>query len=156
MSENLEILENLDNCQIFICFVCFREQGSVSLEVFNKYVDACFDVFLISENFEMFSCLYAFFIEVNKKENVYFFFLFCEKQDYKVRQKNIEIILGDCVELVEIIDNLVKVEGVDVLSNKYSKEECFSFLSKLFNVEYCYQKFCIVLLEDEDVEFLRR
>ncbi|XP_014685514.2 DNA polymerase kappa isoform X1 [Equus asinus] len=156
MSENLETSENSDKCQIFTCPVCFREQGSVSLEAFNKHVDACLDAPSISENSEMSSCSHASSTEVNKKENVHPSFSLCEKQDYKARQKNIETTSGDCVELVETIDNPAKAEGVDALSNKRSKEECSSLPSKLFNVEHCHQNSCTVSLEDEDVESLRR
>ncbi|KAF5913636.1 DNA polymerase kappa isoform X1 [Diceros bicornis minor] len=155
MSENLETSENSDNCQMSACPVCFREQGIISLEAFNKHVDACLDGPSISENSKMSSCSRAPSTEVNKKENVQPSFLLCEKQDYETHQ-NMEITSVDCVELVETVGNPSKAEGVDALSDKHSKEECCSLPSRPFNVERCHQDSCTGSLENEDVESLRR
>lgn len=153
MNENLETPENSDKGQIFTCPVCFKEQGSISLEAFNKHVDACLDGPLISE---MFSCSHTSSTEVNKKENVHHSFSLCEKQDFETQQKNIEITSVDCVELVETVGNSSKAERVDTLSNSHSKEECSSLPSKSVNIKHCHQNyFCTVSLENEDVESLR-
>ncbi|XP_059772575.1 DNA polymerase kappa isoform X2 [Balaenoptera ricei] len=156
MSENLETLENSDNCHIFTCPVCFREQGSISLEAFNKHVDACLDGPSISGNSKMSSRSHASSTEVNEKENVHDSVSLCEKQDYETHQKNTEITSVDSVELAETTGNPSNTEGVDALSNKHSKEECSSLPSKSFNMEHCPQNCCTVSLENEDVASLRR
>uniref|UniRef100_A0A2K5EG24 DNA polymerase kappa n=1 Tax=Aotus nancymaae TaxID=37293 RepID=A0A2K5EG24_AOTNA len=154
MNENLEILENSDNCQIFTCPVCFRAQGYISLEAFNKHVDACLDGPSISENSKMFSCSHVSATKVNKKENVSSSLY--EKQDDEAHPKNKEISSVDCVDLVATIDNSSKAESIDALSNKHSKEECSSLPSKSFNIEHCNQNSCTVSLENEDVGLLSR
>lgn len=154
MSENLETSESSNNNQMFTCPVCFREQGSISLEAFNKHVDACLGGPSMSE---MFSCSHASSTEVNKKENVHHSFSLCEKQDSETHQKNTEITSEDCVELVETVGNPSKAESVDASSNKLSKEECSSLPSTSFNIEHCHQNSsCTVSLQNEDSGSLRR
>lgn len=149
MNENLETSENSNNSQIFTCPICFREQRSVSLEAFNKHVDACLDGPSISENSNVFSCSHASSTEVNKKENVHPSFSLHEKQDCETHQKNSEINSVDCIELVETEDNPRKAESVDGLSDKHSKEECASLPSKSFNIEECcHNSSSTVSLED--------
>ncbi|KAM9252783.1 DNA polymerase kappa [Dugong dugon] len=144
MDENLETSKNSDNCQIFTCPVCFREQESISLEAFNRHVDACLGGPSVSED-------HASSSEVNKKENAHHSLSFYEKQDSEAHQKNIEITLVDCVDLVETIGNLTKAESIDALSSKHSKEECSSLPSKSFNTECFHQNSsCTVPLENED------
>ncbi|XP_008050232.1 DNA polymerase kappa [Carlito syrichta] len=156
MSENLEISENSDNCQIFTCPVCFREQGHVSLEAFNEHVDACLDVPLISENSKMLSCSHASATEVNKKENIHHSFSLGEKQDYEAHLKNIEITSVDCADLVDARDNSSEAESVAALSNKHSKGHS-SLPSTSCNIEHCHQNSsCTVSLENEDVGLLSR
>ncbi|XP_061045352.1 DNA polymerase kappa isoform X2 [Eubalaena glacialis] len=156
MSENLETLENSVNCHIFTCPVCFREQGSISLEAFNKHVDACLDGPSISGNSKMSSRSHASSTEVNEKENVHDSVSLCEKQDCETHQKNTEITSVDSVELAETTGNPSNTEGVDALSNKHSGEECSSLPSKSVNMEHCPQNCCAVSLENEDVASLRR
>uniref|UniRef100_A0A2K6GTP6 DNA polymerase kappa n=1 Tax=Propithecus coquereli TaxID=379532 RepID=A0A2K6GTP6_PROCO len=156
MSENLETSENSDNCQIFTCPVCFREQGHISLEAFNKHVDACLDGSSISENSKMSSFSHASSTEVNEEENVHYSFSLCEKQNYEAHLKNTEITSVDCVDLMGTIDSSSKAECVDTLRNKHSKEECSSLPSKSFNIENCHQDSCAVSLENEDVGLLSR
>ncbi|XP_072593091.1 DNA polymerase kappa isoform X4 [Vulpes vulpes] len=136
MNENLETSENSNNSQIFTCPICFREQRSISLEAFNKHVDACLDGPSISGTSNMFSHSHASSTEVNKKENVYPSFSQSEKQDYETHQRNSEI---NFIELPETEDNPAKAESVDALSDKHSKEECASLPSKPFNIEKCCQ-----------------
>lgn len=156
MSENLEISENSDNCQIFTCPVCFRAQGCISLEAFNKHVDACLDGSSISENSEVFSCSHVSATTVNKKENVPASSL-CEKQDYEAHPKIKEVSSVDCVALVDTIDNSSKAESIDALSNKHIKEECSNLPGKSFNIEHCHQNSsCTISLEKEDVGLLSR
>ncbi|XP_037594107.1 DNA polymerase kappa isoform X3 [Cebus imitator] len=155
MNENLEISENSENCQILTCPVCFRAQGYISLEAFNKHVDACLDGPSISENSKMFSCSHVSATKVNKKENVSSSSLY-EKQDDEAHPKNKEISSVDCVDLVDTIDNSSKAKSIDALSNKHSKEECSSLPSKSFNIEHCHQNSCTVSLENEDVGLLSR
>ncbi|XP_039101480.1 DNA polymerase kappa isoform X2 [Hyaena hyaena] len=149
MNENLETSENSNKSQIFTCPICFREQGSISLEAFNKHVDACLNGPSISENSQMFSCSHASCTEVNKKENVHHSFSLPEKQDYETHQKNSEISSVDCVELVETQGNPPKPESVGALSDKHSKEECAGFPSRSFNTEQrCQNSSSAVSLED--------
>ncbi|XP_001105220.3 DNA polymerase kappa isoform X1 [Macaca mulatta] len=156
MSENLEIPENSDNCQIFTCPVCFRAQGCISLEAFNKHVDACLDGSSISENSKVFSCSHVSATRVNKKENVPASSL-CEKQDYEAHPKIKEVSSVDCVALVDTIDNSSKAESIDALSNKHIKGECSNLPGKSFNIEHCHQNSsCTVSLENEDVGLLSR
>ncbi|XP_006081380.1 DNA polymerase kappa isoform X1 [Myotis lucifugus] len=153
MSENLETSESSSNNQIFTCPVCFREQGSISLETFNKHVDACLGGPSVSE---MFSCSHASSTEV-KKENVHRSFSLCEKQDSETHQKNTEITSEDCVELVETVCNPSEAESVNALSNELSKEERSSLPSTSFNTERCHQNSsCAVSLQNEDSGSLRR
>ncbi|XP_053444449.1 DNA polymerase kappa isoform X2 [Nycticebus coucang] len=157
MSENLETSENSDNCQIFTCPVCFREQRLISLEDFNKHVDACLDgPSSVSENAKMSSCSHASSTEVNKEENVHYSFSLCEKQNYEAHQKNREITLADCVDLEGALDSSSKVECADTLSNNLSKENCPSLPRKSFNIENDLQNSCTVSLENEDIGLLRR
>uniref|UniRef100_A0A8C5UJY9 DNA polymerase kappa n=1 Tax=Microcebus murinus TaxID=30608 RepID=A0A8C5UJY9_MICMU len=155
-SENLETSENSDKRQIFTCPVCFREQGHISLEAFNKHVDACLDGPSISENSKMSSYSHASSTEVNKEENVHYSFSLCEKQNYEAHPKNIEITSVDYGDLVGTIDSSSKTESVDTLSYKHSKEEYSSLPSKSFNIENCHQNSYTVSLENEDVELLNR
>ncbi|CAD7684559.1 unnamed protein product [Nyctereutes procyonoides] len=134
MNENLETSKNSNNSQIFTCPICFREQRSISLEAFNKHVDACLDGPSISGTSNVFSHSHASSTEVNKKENVYPSFSQSEKQDYETHQRNSEI---NFIELPETEDNPAKAESVDALSDKHSKEECASLPSKPFNIEKC-------------------
>ncbi|XP_045427561.1 DNA polymerase kappa isoform X2 [Pipistrellus kuhlii] len=154
MSENLETSESSNNHQMFTCPVCFREQGSISLDAFNKHVDACLSGPLMSE---MFSCSHASSTEVNKKENVHHSFSLCEKQDSETHQKETEITSGDCDELVEAVGNASKAESVDASSNKLSEEGYSSLPSTSFNIEHCHQNpSCAVLLQNENSTSSRR
>ncbi|KAM7148981.1 DNA polymerase kappa isoform 2-T2 [Molossus nigricans] len=154
MGENLETSENSDNNQIFTCPVCFREQGSINLEAFNKHVDACLNGPSMNE---IFPCLRASSTEVNKKENVHHSFSLCKNQDYETHQNNTEVTSADCVKLVETTGNPSKTESIDALTNKHSKEECSSLPNTSFNIEHCHQNSsCIVSLENEDAGSLRR
>uniref|UniRef100_A0A8D2B1N6 DNA polymerase kappa n=1 Tax=Sciurus vulgaris TaxID=55149 RepID=A0A8D2B1N6_SCIVU len=146
MSENLETSDNSDNCQIFTCPVCFREQRSISLEAFNKHVDVCLDRPSIRENSKMFSSSNASSTEVSLKENTNHSFSLCEKQHYETHQENVEITSVDCMNLEETRNNSSKAESVDSLRNEYSKEECSRLPSKS----------CIISLENEDAELLSR
>ncbi|KAG8524658.1 DNA polymerase kappa, partial [Galemys pyrenaicus] len=157
MSENLETSENLDNCQIFTCPVCFKKQGNISLEAFNKHVDACLNEPSVSENSAIVSCLHASATEINKKENVHHPNLHYEKQDYETHQKNIEITSVDGVDSVEIITNPSKAERVDTLSNKHDVEESSSLPSKWLNIDHCHENSsCTISVENEEVESLSR
>uniref|UniRef100_A0A673UDR8 DNA polymerase kappa n=1 Tax=Suricata suricatta TaxID=37032 RepID=A0A673UDR8_SURSU len=149
MNENLETSENSNKPQIFTCPICFREQGSISLEAFNKHVDACLDGPSTSENSKMFSCSHAASAEVNMKENVHHSFSLREKQDYETHQKNSEINSVDYVELVETKGNPPKAESIGALSDKHSQEECAGLPSKSFNTEqHCQNSSSAVSLED--------
>ncbi|XP_023366709.1 DNA polymerase kappa isoform X1 [Otolemur garnettii] len=156
MNENLETSENSDNCQIFTCPVCFREQRLISLEDFNKHVDACLDGPSISESAKTSSCSHASSTEVNKEENVHYSFSLCEKQNYEAHLKNREITLANCVDLEGALDSSSKAECVDTLNNRLSKEEYSSLPRKSFNIENGLQNFCTVSLENEDLTLLSR
>uniref|UniRef100_A0AC11CTN0 DNA polymerase kappa n=1 Tax=Ovis aries TaxID=9940 RepID=A0AC11CTN0_SHEEP len=156
MSENLEAVEKSHNCQTFICPVCFREQGSISLEAFNKHVDACLDGPSVSGNSKMSSCSHASSTEVNEKESVCDSVSLCEKQCYETHQKNTEITSIDPVEMVETTSKPSNTEDTSALSNKPSEEECSGLSSKSFNMEHCPQNSCTVSLKNEDVGSLRR
>ncbi|XP_054434473.1 DNA polymerase kappa isoform X2 [Pteronotus mesoamericanus] len=153
MGENLETSENSDSNQIFTCPVCFREQGNISLEAFNKHVDSCLNGPSMSE---MFSYSHASSTKV-KKENVRHSSSLCEKQDYETHQKNTEINSKGCAKLIETIGNPSETESIDGLNNKHSKEECSSLPSTSFNIEHCHQNSShTVALENEDAGSLRR
>ncbi|XP_003408150.1 DNA polymerase kappa isoform X2 [Loxodonta africana] len=144
MDENLETSKNSDNCQIFTCPVCFRAQESISLEVFNRHVDACLGGPSVSED-------HAFSSEVNREENAHHSLSVFEKQDSEAHQKNTEVTSVDCADLIETVGNLSKAESIDALSNKHSKEECHSLPSKSFNTECFHQSSSYtVSLENED------
>uniref|UniRef100_A0A8D0ISU1 DNA polymerase kappa n=1 Tax=Sus scrofa TaxID=9823 RepID=A0A8D0ISU1_PIG len=155
-SENLETLENSDNGQVFTCPVCFREQGSIGLEAFNKHVDACLDGPSVSGNSKMSSCSHASSTEANQKEHVHDSISLFEKQDYRTHQKNTEITSVDSVELVETVSNPSNAEGVDASSNKHSEEECSNLPSKSLHMEHHPQNPCTVALENDDVGSLGR
>ncbi|KAL0628071.1 DNA polymerase kappa [Plecturocebus cupreus] len=155
MSQNLEMSENSDNCQIFTCPVCFRAQGCISLEAFNRHVDACLDGPSITENSKMFLCSHVSATKVNKKENVSSSSLY-EKEDDEAHPKNKEIFSVDCIDLVDTIDNSSKAGSIDTLSNKHNKEECSSLPSKSFNIEHYHHNSCTVSLENEDFGLLSR
>ncbi|XP_037657901.1 DNA polymerase kappa isoform X4 [Choloepus didactylus] len=157
INERLEMSDNSDNCQIFTCPVCFREQGNVSLEAFNRHVDACLSGPSISENSEVFSSSHVASTEVNKKENVHHSFSPYEKQESQTHQNNIEITSVDCVDLVETIGNPSKVESIDAIRNKPSKEECSSLPSKSFNIEHSHKNSSSsVSLKNDDALSLSR
>ncbi|XP_076995544.1 DNA polymerase kappa isoform X3 [Tamandua tetradactyla] len=105
INEHLEKSKNSDNCQIFTCPVCFREQGSLSLEAFNRHVDACLSEPSISEDSKIFSSSYGSSTEVNKKEDAHQSFPPCEKKYSQTHQNNTEITSVDCGDLVETIEN---------------------------------------------------
>ncbi|XP_037385911.1 DNA polymerase kappa isoform X2 [Talpa occidentalis] len=157
MNENLETSENLDYCQIFTCPICFKEQGSISLEAFNKHVDACLNEPSISEKATIVSCLHACSTEVNRKENVHHPNSFHEKKNYETHQKNIEITSVDGIDLVETLGNPSEAESVDTLSNKHSVEKCSRLPTKWLNTDHCCQNSsCTVSVENEDVGSLSR
>ncbi|XP_012577280.1 PREDICTED: DNA polymerase kappa isoform X2 [Condylura cristata] len=156
MNENLETSENLDNGQVFTCPICFKEQRSISLEAFNRHVDACLNESSISESSTVVSYLHASSTEVNKKENVHHPSLLYEKQDYETHQKNIEVTSVGGRDLVETISDPSEAESVDTLSNKHSIEECSGLSNKWLNIDHCHQNSCTVSMKNEDVGSLNQ
>ncbi|KAM6156859.1 DNA polymerase kappa isoform 2-T2 [Erethizon dorsatum] len=122
-NENLETSESSDSCQMFTCPVCFREPGSISLEAFNKHVDACLDGPSAREDCEVSTCSYAASADDNQKENTRHPFSLWEKQDYETPQRNAEVTSEDCVSLVKTRDSSSKPPGSgDSSRSKHSKE----------------------------------
>ncbi|XP_054983047.1 DNA polymerase kappa isoform X2 [Sorex araneus] len=153
-SENLETSDNSDNCQLFTCPICFKEQRGCSLEAFNKHVDACLDGSSISENSEIVSCAQASTTEMNKKEHVKHS---TKMQDFETHQKTTEITSVDGVNLVETVGSPPKAEILDAVNNKSDIEECSNLPCTSFNIELCPQNSsCAVSLENEDTESLNR
>lgn len=157
MSENSETSDNSDNCQIFTCPICFKEQGSSSLEAFNKHVDACLDGSTISETSEIFSCTHESSTEISKQENVNHSFSLCKDQNYEMHQKIIGITSADGIQLVETIGNLSKAEMLDDVNHTHSMEECTELPSRSVNSEHYHQNAsCTISLENEDTKSLSR
>ncbi|KAM6224331.1 DNA polymerase kappa [Rhynchocyon petersi] len=140
INENLDISKNAVTCQLFTCPVCFREQESVSLEAFNRHVDACLGGPSGSDD-------HGPSTEVNKKESVPHSLPPSENQDSETHQKNMEI---TSVDLGETTDNLSKAESIDALCEKHKKEQCPSLPSKSLNIECFHQSAsCTDTLENE-------
>ncbi|KAM4875889.1 DNA polymerase kappa isoform 1-T4 [Thomomys bottae] len=127
MSEHFETSEN---CQVFTCPICFKDQGHISLETFNKHVDACLDGHSSSENSKMFSYPHAFSTAMNQKESVHHSFPLCEKQNYETYKKNLEITSVDCIDLVETRSNSSKAESSYTSVDKFSNTECSNLPNK--------------------------
>ncbi|XP_045141019.1 DNA polymerase kappa isoform X2 [Echinops telfairi] len=142
MHENMGTSGKSDNCQIFTCPVCFREQESVSLEAFNRHVDACLGGPSVSE-------AHASSRDVYKEENGHHSLSLCEKQDSETPQKHTEITSVDSEDLVETIDNTSKVESQGALQSPRSREGCCRLPSASFDSQHCHQN-SSVSLERED------
>ncbi|XP_075397293.1 DNA polymerase kappa [Tenrec ecaudatus] len=142
MHENMGTSGKSDNCQIFTCPVCFREQESLSLEAFNRHVDACLGGPSVSE-------AHTSSREVYTEENVHHSLSLCEKQDSETPQKNTEITSVDSEDLVETIDNTSKAESQDALQSPCSKEGCSSLPSMSFDIQHCHQNSSTVSLENK-------
>ncbi|XP_006873368.1 PREDICTED: DNA polymerase kappa [Chrysochloris asiatica] len=151
MNENFEAAENSDSCQIFTCPVCFREQENISLEAFNRHVDACLRGPSVSEE-------HASSSEINTKENVHHSLSLSEKQTSETHENNIEVTLVDYEDLAETRDNIsTKAESIDALNNKEREGEYPSLPSKSFNMECFHQNSsCTVSLENQDGRSLNR
>ncbi|XP_073933373.1 DNA polymerase kappa isoform X2 [Castor canadensis] len=141
MNENLEISDYSDNCQLFTCPVCFREQGRISLEAFNKHVDSCLDGLSASESSKVSSYSRASSAEVSQKENAHHSFSLCEKQDYDAHQNKAGVTSVDYVDLVETRGNSSHAESVGTFRNEHSTEECSDLPNK---------SSCLGLVENED------
>ncbi|XP_023559421.1 DNA polymerase kappa [Octodon degus] len=125
--ENLETSKSSESYQRFTCPVCFRDPGSISLEAFNKHVDACLDGPSVSENAKVFTCSYVFSADSNQKENAHHSFSLWEKQDFETHQKNVEVTSEDCVGVVETRESSSEPGSVEPLRNKHSEEEPSGF-----------------------------
>ncbi|XP_048224240.1 DNA polymerase kappa isoform X2 [Perognathus longimembris pacificus] len=143
MRENLETSEN---CQVFTCPICFKEQGHISLEAFNKHVDACLDGHSSNENSTMFSYSHASSTAMTQKESIHdHAFSLCEKQNYETYEKNVEMTSVDCVDLVETRSNSPKAGNSDTSRDKFSKKECSNLPNKTS---------CTISLENVNVDLL--
>ncbi|XP_021064385.1 DNA polymerase kappa isoform X2 [Mus pahari] len=119
LSESFETSENSNDCQTFICPVCFREQEGVSLETFNEHVDECLDGPSTSDNSKMPCYSHASSADIRQKEDVYPSIPLCEKQGHE----NGEITSVDDVDLTGTEDRSLKAASMDTLENNRSKEE---------------------------------
>lgn len=154
MSENLETSENLGSCQIFTCPVCFKKQGNISLEAFNKHVDACLAGPSNSESSKMLSNSHTSSVEISKRENGQHSLPFCEDQDYEASQKNMKT---TSVDSVEIASNPSEAESIHNLNNEQSIEECSDYPRKSLNTQRHHQNSsCTVSLENDDVRPLSK
>lgn len=129
-SESLETSESSVSCQMFTCPICFREQRNISLEAFNKHIDACLNGPSVSENCKVFTCTQDSSAQVDQQKSTHQSFSLWEEKDYETHQKNIEVTSEDCVHLVEPSDSSLKAMSVDSLRNKHSEEEHSSLPSK--------------------------
>ncbi|XP_012880757.1 PREDICTED: DNA polymerase kappa isoform X1 [Dipodomys ordii] len=124
LKKMIENVETSENCQVFTCPICFKEQGHISLEAFNKHMDACLDGHSSSENSKMFSYPHASSTAMNQKESIPHSFSLCEKQNYETHEKNLEMTSVHCVDSVETKSNSPKAENSDISRVKFSKKEC--------------------------------
>lgn len=120
LSESFETSENSNDCQTFICPVCFREQEGVSLEAFNEHVDECLDGPSTSENSKISCYSHASSADIGQKEDVHPSIPLCEKRGHE----NGEITSVDGVDLTGTEDRSLKAASMDTLENNRSKEEC--------------------------------
>ncbi|XP_028615923.1 DNA polymerase kappa [Grammomys surdaster] len=114
MSESFETSENSNDCQTFICPVCFKEQEGISLEAFNEHVDACLDGPSTSENSEM-PC----YSRASSADIGHHSIPLWEKRGHE----NGEVASVDGVDLTETEDRSLKAANMDTLGNNHSKEE---------------------------------
>ncbi|XP_076783327.1 DNA polymerase kappa [Arvicanthis niloticus] len=119
MSKSFETSENSNDCQTFICPVCFKEQEGFSLEAFNEHVDACLDGPSTSENSEMPCYSRASSADIGQKEAAHHSISLWEKQGHE----NGEITSVDGAGLTETEDRSLKAADMDTLGNNHSKEE---------------------------------
>lgn len=119
MRESFEISENSNNCQTFLCPVCFREQEGISLEAFNKHVDVCLDGSSTRKNLKMPWYSNVSSADLSQKEKAHHSSPLCEKQEYK----NGEVSSVDGVDLLETEDSSVEAASVDTLGKACSREE---------------------------------
>ncbi|NP_001334532.1 DNA polymerase kappa isoform X3 [Mus musculus] len=142
LSESFETSENSNDCQTFICPVCFREQEGVSLEAFNEHVDECLDGPSTSENSKISCYSHASSADIGQKEDVHPSIPLCEKRGHE----NGEITLVDGVDLTGTEDRSLKAARMDTLENNRSKEECPDIPDKS----------CPISLENETISTLSR
>uniref|UniRef100_A0A8C6G7W6 DNA polymerase kappa n=1 Tax=Mus spicilegus TaxID=10103 RepID=A0A8C6G7W6_MUSSI len=119
LSESFETSENSNDCQTFICPVCFREQEGVSLEAFNEHVDECLDGPSTSENSKISCYSHASSADIGQKEDVHPSIPLCEKRGHE----NGEITSVDGVDITGMEDRSLKAASMDTLENNCSKEE---------------------------------
>ncbi|KAM5264281.1 DNA polymerase kappa [Ctenodactylus gundi] len=142
MSENLGTSEHSNICQMFTCPVCFKEQGNISLEAFNKHIDMCLGGPPVGENLATCSRLQASSVDISYEENV---LPSCEKQDCETHQKTEVGTSVDCPDLVEVRESMSEVTSIDAFRDEHSKEECSHLPS---------ESSCANSSENTDVEFL--
>ncbi|XP_031216196.1 DNA polymerase kappa isoform X2 [Mastomys coucha] len=142
MSESFETLENSNNCQTFICPVCFREQEGISLEAFNEHVDACLDGPSTSENSKMPCHSHASSADIGQKEDAHHSIPLCEKRGHESG----EITSEYGVDLTETEDRSLKEASMDILGTRHSKEEHPDILDKS----------CPISLANETINVLSR
>lgn len=143
MSENLA-LESAGGLGTFTCPVCSREQGRISLEAFNRHVDACLDAPSGSAASRGALGSQAASTEVSRKENAHHSFSCGETQDDR---ENVDMA---SVGLEESTGSSSEVQSADALNHKH-KEECDGLPDKSFSMEHGRQNSsCSVALEKED------
>ncbi|KAM9098049.1 DNA polymerase kappa isoform 2-T2 [Sarcophilus harrisii] len=129
MKENLETSENLDDYQIFTCPICFKEQGRMCLETFNRHVDECLSRTLIDCDSKM--------MAVPQSSS------FCSEVNPDLKPHNIiESHLVDFVPSISI-DVLPQGKSTEVLNTgteeEHSQNQYSNLWSKSSLVEYIYQ-----------------
>ncbi|XP_072462466.1 DNA polymerase kappa isoform X2 [Notamacropus eugenii] len=126
MKENLETSENVDDCQIFTCPICFKEQGRICLEALNRHVDECLSRTLVDCDPKM--------VAVPQLQS------FCSEANPRLKtHTNAESPLGDFVPSVSV-DVLSKGKSMEVLNtgagDEQTPKQCSSLWSKSSLDEY--------------------
>ncbi|XP_036619209.1 DNA polymerase kappa [Trichosurus vulpecula] len=129
MKENLETSENVDDCQIFTCPICFKEQGRICLEALNRHVDECLSGTLVNCDPKM--------VAVSQSQS------FCsEANPDLITHKTTESPLVDIVPSVSI-DVLSKGKSTETLNTRAGDEQSPKQYSSLWSKssldEYFYQ-----------------
>ncbi|XP_007486611.2 DNA polymerase kappa [Monodelphis domestica] len=129
MNENLATSENVDECQVFTCPICFMEQGKICLEALNRHVDECLSRTLIDCDPKM--------VAVPQSQSL------CSEVNPDLKpQKTIESPLVDFVPSVSV-DVLSKGHHTAALSTVAGNEKNQKQYSSLWNNscldEYFYQ-----------------
>lgn len=148
-NENVGTSVHSDGCQRFICPVCFKEQGGISLEAFNQHVDACLDASSLSENATAASCLQVSATEGDRKEDAPPPGSLCEKHDDDTRRENAGF-PSDAVDAVEAGGHSSASDSVAAVIDEDSVEKWPGLPVASLAGQHCQMSARAVSLENED------